>query len=64
MPADLNIEIAAHGIASMPPARTYSSLDRVGWGIYRGLLEALGGVRFGRVVNGKVVWEDGGETLP
>lgn len=54
--------LAADGIASAnSPTRTYSSLDRVGWGIFRGLLEALGGVRFGivKTVNGvkTVVWE-------
>lgn len=48
--------LAAHGIASAQ-ARKYSSLDRVGWSIYRGLLEAVGGVRFGVVRAGKVVWE-------
>jgi hypothetical protein len=50
--------LAADGIASTQSTRrTYSSLDRVGWGIFRGLLEALGGVRFGTVRGGKVVWE-------
>jgi len=34
-----------------------SSLDYVGWPVYRKLLEQVGGVRFGKVVRGKVVWE-------
>lgn len=34
-----------------------TSLDRVGWGIYRQLLEEVGGVRFGSVKAGKIVWE-------
>ena len=34
-----------------------TSLDYVGWPVYRKLLEQVGGVRFGRVENGKVVWE-------
>jgi hypothetical protein len=36
-----------------------SSLDYVGWPVYRRLLEQVGGVRFGKVVSGKVVWENG-----
>jgi hypothetical protein len=34
-----------------------SSVDYVGWDVYRPLLERLGGVRFGVVRGGKVVWE-------
>lgn len=38
----------------------YHSLDYVGWHIYRGLLGKLAGIRFGRVANGRIVWEIGG----
>lgn len=50
---------AAQAIAEteQPAPRKPGSLDRVGWSVYRGLLEALGGVRFGTVRGGKVVWE-------
>lgn len=51
--------MAARAIAEteQPAPRKPGSLDRVGWSVYRGLLEALGGVRFGTVRGGKVVWE-------
>lgn len=35
----------------------YSSLDKVGWPVYRKLLEQCGKVRFGVVKGGKVEWE-------
>lgn len=35
----------------------YSSLDYVGWPVYRRLLEQCGNVKFGVVKSGKVVWE-------
>jgi len=52
--------LAAHAIAGTEQARLarqYGGLDRVGWGVYRRLLGAVGGVRFGVVRNGAVVWE-------
>lgn len=36
----------------------YSSLDYVGWPIFRALLEKIGGVKFGVVHAGQVIWED------
>ncbi len=47
----------AIGEANRPEPPKYGSLDQVGWTIYRSLLEAIGGVRFGVVKAGRVVWE-------
>ncbi len=35
----------------------YSSLDKVGVDVYRGLLAKIPGVRLGKVTDGKIVWD-------
>lgn len=44
-------------LADAAQSPTYSGLDYVGLGIYRRLLAAVPGVKFGRVEGGIVVWE-------
>jgi hypothetical protein len=50
--------LAGLAVLQHEAGRKYGSLDRVGWSIYKRLLSEIGGVRFGTVRAGAVVWED------
>lgn len=44
-------------LAVMAQSESYSGLDRVGVGVFAGLLRQIPGVKVGKVVKGAVVWE-------
>lgn len=44
-------------LALAAQSKSYSGLDTVSVRTYEGLLRGIAGVRFGRVYNGKIVWE-------
>jgi hypothetical protein len=44
-------------IAKLATIPSYGGLDKVGLGIYEKLLRSIPGVRMGKVVGGKAVWE-------